>query len=128
MPLFILLNKSVLHPSVIVLPALVFIFLYFRLNKLFIFKELIQWPKDSYTIRKYILPVIPIAIFLLASTYIFVPTQLFNLPKANTKIWLFLIVFYPLFSAYGQEIIFRSFQYYRYKDIYVNQFGFMSLV
>jgi hypothetical protein len=65
---------------------------------------------------------------LLASTYIFVPTQLFNLPKANTKIWLFLIVFYPLFSAYGQEIIFRSFQYYRYKDIYVNQFGFMSLV
>jgi len=125
LPVFILLDKSVIHPSIFVLPALLFIILYLRKNKTFRFRELVEWPTKKEILIKYLRLLIPISIALLAFAYFLSPDDLFNLPKSNLRIWIFLIIFYPFFSAYGQEVIFRVFQFYRYQDIYKNQSGFV---
>lgn len=58
--------------------------------------------------------------FVLLSTGLFVlvaPEFLFTLPINRPQTWLLLIVFYPLFSALPQELIFRTFLFHRYKTI-----------
>jgi membrane protease YdiL (CAAX protease family) len=44
--------------------------------------------------------------------------NLFNLPRANPWIYLAMCVFYPVFSAFGQEIIYRTFLFRRYQDLF----------
>ena len=43
---------------------------------------------------------------------------IFYLPKRNPQLWLIILVFYPLFSAYPQEVIYRLFFFHRYKMIF----------
>jgi len=59
------------------------------------------------------------AIFI-ASWY-FTPEWLFKLPLEKTMIWLALLIIYPLFSAWPQEIIFRTFLFHRYKKVFKNK-------
>ncbi|MFW5644349.1 MAG: type II CAAX prenyl endopeptidase Rce1 family protein [Bacteroidota bacterium] len=42
---------------------------------------------------------------------------LFYLPKNEFGLWLLIIVTYPFWSAYPQELIYRGYFYHRYKDI-----------
>lgn len=56
-------------------------------------------------------------VILLASWY-WTPQWLFTLPLDKTMIWLALLVMYPLFSAWPQEIIFRTFLFHRYKKLF----------
>ena len=56
-------------------------------------------------------------IIVLASWYL-TPEWLFKLPLEQTLIWLALLVIYPIFSAWPQEIIFRTFLFHRYKKVF----------
>ncbi len=56
------------------------------------------------------------AIFI--ASWLLTPEWLFKLPLENPMIWLALLVFYPLFSAWPQEIIFRTFLFHRYKKVF----------
>lgn len=47
-------------------------------------------------------------IFLVGLLSIFDPTLLLNFLREKPKIWLLVMVFYPLFSAYPQELIYRA--------------------
>jgi membrane protease YdiL (CAAX protease family) len=62
--------------------------------------------------------VLLVAIFLLAFVLIFEPEQLFNLPRGNLPIWLAMLVFYPVFSAYEQEVVYRKFLFMRYRPLF----------
>jgi membrane protease YdiL (CAAX protease family) len=62
--------------------------------------------------------VLLVALFLLAFVLIFEPEQLFNLPRGNLPIWLAMLVFYPVFSAYEQEIVYRKFLFMRYRPLF----------
>jgi membrane protease YdiL (CAAX protease family) len=53
----------------------------------------------------------------LGYVYFFDRENLFNLPRANPWIFVAMCVFYPVFSAFGQEIIYRTFLYKRYARI-----------
>lgn len=57
---------------------------------------------------------------ILLATYVlsFEPENLFNLPKGNPAIWIVMLFFYPVFSAYGQEVVFRKFLFMRYKQLF----------
>ena len=44
--------------------------------------------------------------------------NLFDLPRANPLIFLAMLIFYPVFSAYGQEIIYRTFLFRRYGSLF----------
>lgn len=58
------------------------------------------------------------AIAILFASWYLTPEWLFKLPLDKTLIWLALLFIYPLFSAWPQEIIFRTFLFHRYKKIF----------
>ena len=62
--------------------------------------------------------VILVAVLLFVYVLIFEPRNLFNLPKGNPLIWIAMLFFYPVFSAYGQEVVFRKFMFMRYKNLF----------
>ncbi len=43
---------------------------------------------------------------------------LFHFPRSRTGLWLLVMVFYPVLSAYPQEIIYRAFFFHRYQGLF----------
>lgn len=117
-PLFIFFDKNIIHPGIIILPVLIMLFLFLRKHDDFKFKELIYLKISPSEQKKHALIVLAIFVFLTLSVIIFIPEKLFNLPKGNTVVWVVLCLFYPVFSAYGQEIIYRTFLFKRYRTIF----------
>lgn len=60
------------------------------------------------------------AILLTAYLLIFEPQNLFIIPKEKPWLWVAIMVFYPLWSALPQELIFRVFYFHRYSQIIPN--------
>lgn len=120
-PLFLYFDSSLIHPSAILLPILLGLILYFSFNKNFKFRELICLSIPRNYVLKNLFIVILIGFVLLAIVWLFERENLFNLPRRNTYIWLILCIFYPVFSAYIQEVIYRTFLFHRYKTIFKNK-------
>lgn len=55
------------------------------------------------------------AALLLGLTRLLRPDLLFALPQRDPGLWLLILVLYPLFSVYPQELIFRTFLFHRYR-------------
>ena len=51
-------------------------------------------------------------------TLILSPQTLFIFPKKKPFIFLLVLILYPILSAYPQEIIYRTFLFHRYKEIF----------
>jgi len=117
-PLLIYLDKDFIHPSIIILPVLLFIFLLLRRHPEFQWKELIRWSITRRVLRVNALIIIISALLVLAYVFYFDRENLFNLPRANPWIYLAMCLFYPVFSAYGQEIIYRTFLARRYSGLF----------
>lgn len=124
-PVFITYGSHLIHPSSILLPILIGILIYFSLNKNFRFKELIQLDIPKKTIWVNCFLVIITGILLLIGVMIFTRNNLFNLPGKNLRIWLLICILYPIFSAYIQEVIYRSFILLRYGSIFKNRWSFI---
>lgn len=124
-PLLIYFDPDFIYPSAFVLPVLVGIFLYLRKIPEFSFRELIQIKLSKKEILKHGLIILITSVVLFLAVYFFDRENLFNLPKGNLLIWIGLCTFYPLFSAYGQEIIYRVFLYYRYRSIFKSKLMFV---
>lgn len=56
------------------------------------------------------------AVLLTTATYLFEPELFLRLPREKTVLWLAIMVLYPVFSVYPQEVIFRTFFVRRYGD------------
>lgn len=117
-PLLIYFDSKLIHPSIIIIPILFLLFAYFKRQADFTFKELIVWNISKKDILKHALILLAVFTILLWGVLIFVPEKLFNLPRNNVLVWILLSIFYPLFSAFGQEIIYRTFIFRRYKDLF----------
>ncbi len=65
--------------------------------------------------------VLLIGIVLMFGVIIFDRDNLFNLPRGNFWVWILLCLFYPVFSAYIQEVIYRTFLFRRYKKLFVRK-------
>ncbi|MDF1573979.1 MAG: CPBP family intramembrane metalloprotease [Bacteroidales bacterium] len=117
-PLIIYLDENFIHPSIIILPVLLFIFLLLRRNPEFRWRELVAWSVPRKMLAVNGLVIISSALLVWAYVYFFDREKLFNLPRTNPWIYLALCVFYPVFSAYGQEIIYRTFLSRRYSAIF----------
>jgi len=50
---------------------------------------------------------------LTAATYALVPKSFLALPRHHPRLWLLILVLYPLLSAYPQEVIYRAFFFQR---------------
>lgn len=120
-PLFIFLDKNLEHPSVMLLPVLVALILYFRKQKDFHFRDLFRLNISKQTWLKQMLVITIAGIFLLVYILLYEPENAFNLPRRNPAIWLAMLGFYPVFSAFGQEVVYRKFLFMRYKLLFTNK-------
>ncbi len=113
-PLVIYFDRDFIHPIMIILPVLVFIFFILRYTTDFQWKELFRWEIPKTMLIRNGLIVLLCLVLMLGYVSLFERENLFNLPKANPWIYLAMCVFYPIFSAFGQEIIYRTFLFRRY--------------
>ena len=124
-PLLIYLDRDFIHPSIVILPVLIFIVLILRYTTDFHLKELFRWGiSRAVLIRN---GWIALICFLLMLGYVllFERENLFNLPRANPWIFVAMCIFYPVFSAFGQEVIYRTFLFRRYGRILPGDWYFL---
>lgn len=126
-PTLVYLDQDFIRPSIIILPALVFIFLLLRKNTDFKWRELISWTVSGKTMAGSAVIILICGLLMLGYVWLFERHNLFNLPRANIWIFLAMVVFYPVFSAYGQEIIYRTFLFRRYSVIFPKAWQFILL-
>jgi len=124
-PLFIYLDENFIHPSIIILPVLIFIFLVLRRTTDFQWKELFRWGISRSTLVKNGLILLACTLLTLGYVYFFDRKNLFNLLRAHPWIFVAMCVFYPVFSAFGQEIIYRTFLHKRYTRIFPRGWHFV---
>jgi membrane protease YdiL (CAAX protease family) len=116
-PTWIYLDQDFIHPSIIILSVLVFIFILLRRNSDFKWRELIRWQVSRKVLYANSILILLAALLMLGYVISFERENLFNLPRANIWLYLGLCLFYPVFSAFGQEIIYRTFLSKRYSRI-----------
>jgi len=124
-PLLIYFDRDFVHPSVIILPVLVFIFLILKKTTDFTFRELFRWGVPGATLRRNGMIVVVCLVLMFAYTALFEPDQLLNLIRSNPLVFLAMCIFYPVFSAFGQEIIYRTFLFRRYGALFPKQWWFV---
>jgi uncharacterized protein len=117
-PLLLFFDSSIIHPSSVLLPILFALIIYFRKQKDFRLHDLIKLNVSKTMWIKQGILVLAIGIFLILLVLILEPENLFNLPRGNWQIWIALFFFYPIFSAYAQEVVFRMFLFMRYKPLF----------
>ncbi len=64
---------------------------------------------------------IPATVILTLVITMLEPEMLFNLILDDFYTWLFIVIFYPLFSVYPQELIYRCFLFHRYQPLFPRQ-------
>lgn len=60
------------------------------------------------------------------ATWLFVADGFLSLPRERTYLWVQIMLLYPLLSVWPQEIIYRSFLYYRYKSIFPSERAYIA--
>lgn len=117
-PLLLIVDRTIIHPSAVLIPILIGLVVYFRKQKNFRLADLFRLNVTPQTWRYQFLLLGITASLLTLYVFVFEPHNLFNLPKRNPQIWMTMLLFYPVFSAYGQEIIYRKFLFMRYRQLF----------
>jgi uncharacterized protein len=113
------------HKSTTLLLAFVYCFLLLLFDKKFDRKNL--GAKQFRSFKPLLIRFFFIAVLLTAYLLIFEPENLFIIPRENPLLWIAILVFYPLWSALPQELIFRVFFFHRYQQIIPNLHVLMLL-
>jgi membrane protease YdiL (CAAX protease family) len=119
-PLLLLFEGDLVNPSSVLLPLVILIFIVLRFQTDFTWKELWHFPVTWTNLMLHLGIALFVSMLLLGWVYYFDRDNLFNLPSGNWKLWLFVSVFYPLFSVFTQEIIFRTYIFRRYERLFGN--------
>ncbi len=117
-PLFVFLDKDFLHPSILVLPVLVFVYLLLKNTTDFQWRELFRWGIPNSVLAKNGIIVLLSFLLMLGYMRFFDREHLFDLPRSHPWIYLAMCLFYPVFSAFGQEVIYRTFLFRRYGTLF----------
>ena len=62
-----------------------------------------------------------VATLILIFSYFFDPSKFLNLPRSHFFLWLLIMILYPILSAFPQEIVYRSFFFKRYGNLFKNK-------
>lgn len=126
-PLLIFIDRDFIHPSIIILPVLAAIFLILASTTDFQFRELFRWDVSKRILARSGIIVLVCLILMLGYVWLFERENLFNLPRTHPWIYLAMCLFYPVFSAYGQEIIYRTFLYRRYGILFQKEWMYILI-
>lgn len=116
-PLILLGSMKILHPSAILIPIVLMLIYYLRKQRLH-WRELKAIKVEKRFLNVNVLLILLSSLILFVWVYFSYKEDLFNLPSGNFKIWLLVFIFYPLFSASLQEIIYRVFMFRRYRSLF----------
>jgi len=61
---------------------------------------------------------LPAALLMGAYVAMFESERLFSLPRRSPTLWIMIMILYPIFSVYPQEIIYRAFIFHRYHALF----------
>ena len=117
-PLVMFLVKRFPLPSILLIPILVFIILILRFRTDFRWKELVYLGISRRQLARDGIILLASALCLTGWVLVLLPGRFLNLPKGNPLIWIAICTFYPVFSAYPQEIIYRTFIFRRYGGLF----------
>lgn len=73
-------------------------------------------PKDAW--RPILSRFMVCAFLMTAFTYLYVPERLFQFPTEKPLLWAMVMIFYPLFSVFPQEVMYRLFFFERYQSLF----------
>jgi membrane protease YdiL (CAAX protease family) len=76
--------------------------------------------------RAIVLVVLALAPLLVAATFVLARADLFALPRQRTLLWAAILVLYPVFSVYPQELIYRAFVFTRYAPLFGSGAGMVA--
>ena len=102
---------------------IVFILLRVEKNR-FKMRKNLNWKSFWQQVLKHL---VLIAIITIAYVYVTDKTKLFNVMLDNSKLWIFILFFYSLFSVYPQELIYRTFYFQRYEELFKSKKLFLFL-
>lgn len=117
LPVLLVIQEHIIHPSIVVLPILSLLVLYLRRHPDFHLRDSLRPGMTPAVWLLHLAYVLAAFVALVCYTWLTEPHNLFNLPLRNPTVWLLFIVVYPLFSAFGQEVIFRVFLHLRYRPL-----------
>jgi uncharacterized protein len=66
-----------------------------------------------------------LATLVTVSVWYFAPDMFLSFPRQRPGFWLVVMVLYPVLSVWPQELVYRSFLYYRYRPIFGEQWGYV---
>jgi membrane protease YdiL (CAAX protease family) len=79
-----------------------------------------------------------IAAVMIVLVSLFIPDHLFSLIEQKPMFWAFIVILYPLISAYPQELLYRTFFFHRYRMFFKKKwqiitvnallFGYMHII
>ncbi len=67
------------------------------------------------------------ALISFIAVLLFTPENLFILPRERTGLWILIMLLYPLWSAFPQELIYRGWFFHRYSKLIPNEKLFILL-
>ncbi len=86
------------------------------------------WNRRGFKIRLILPKIVIVTLFLAAYTIVFEREFLFWIPKHNLRLWVVIMVLYPILSAYPQELIYRTYFFERYRRIFGKYLDILSIV
>ena len=105
-------------PSIMLIPVLLFIILILRFRTDFRWRELVILGISRRQLARDGIILLACAACLTGIVLVWTPGKFLNLPRGNPLIWLAICTFYPVFSAYPQEIIYRTYIFRRYRGLF----------
>lgn len=84
------------------------------------FKRKQLWNREAFRrhVRRTLAWFVPGAVLVGTAFAVLRPDLLWLLPQSQTGVWLMIMITYPVFSVYPQEIVFRAFFFHRYHPLF----------
>ncbi|MDB4533796.1 CPBP family intramembrane metalloprotease [Vicingaceae bacterium] len=119
-PIILFLDVIPLLKLVSVLSAVVYVIITSRKNKLITLNSLL-----SFSIKTHWKRLLLTSVIVLSSSLIFMylwhPEDMFIVVMRSPSLWIIIIFVYAFLSVIPQELLYRSFFFSRYKDLFKNQ-------
>ena len=118
LPLLYWFNYIPFHKAIpLFLIFLVYLYILIKDKK---FNRKIFWLNSFRNWSQMIIRVTVFFVFSVMAVIILMPENLFIIPRTNPLLFILIFIFYPVWSAYPQELIYRAYFYHRFSSVLKN--------
>ncbi len=119
LPLLYWFDYIPLHKAIpLFLVFLIYLFILIKDKK---FNRKIFWLNSFRNWTQMFIRVMVFFVLSVIAVIIFMPENLFIIPRTNPLLFILIFIFYPIWSAYPQELIYRAYFYHRFSSVFKNE-------